>query len=384
MKIAVVHNSIAPDAPPDDQDVLFQAESVAAAATALGHRTTVFPCSLDLEAVKGGLAAFAPDVVFNLVEALDGSCRLLPLFPALCDRLGMPYTGSSATALWVTTQKVMAKERLAAAGIPTPAWIGPVPAESSAGRDAAAAQAAAKRTWIVKSLWEHASFGLGEDALVSGTDGDAVRQILSRRASALGGACFAEVFVDGREFNLSLLETDGFLRVLPPAEIVFEGFGRDRTRIVDYRAKWDTDSYEYRHTPRRFDFPVQDRPLLRRLEALAIDCWNIFGLAGYARVDFRVDEKNRPWVLEVNANPCLSPDAGFAAALSEAGIPYQEAVQCILASATRRGHNKFEARNSKSETNLNDKNSNDQNPNHRWAPPKESICGKHGKVSAAV
>ncbi len=391
MKIAVVHNSVAPEDPPDDQDVLLQAESVAAAAGALGHGTKIFSCSLDLQAVKRELSLFAPDLVFNLVETLDGSCRLLPLFPALCDRLGLPYTGSSATALWVTTQKVLAKERLAAAGIPTPAWIGPVPAESSAVRDATAGENTAKGTWIVKSLWEHASFGMNEDVLISGPDESGLGQILSRRAPALGGACFAEAFVDGREFNLSLLQTDGSVRVLPPAEIVFEGFGKDRPRIVDYRAKWETDSYEYHHTPRRFDFPGQDRPLLSRLQTLALRCWDLFGLTGYARVDFRVDEKNRPWVLEVNANPCLSPDAGFAAALAEAEISYEEAISRILVSAMKKETFKSEARNPNFEIHPpeagkipNDRISNDPIPNWRLNPRDESICGKAGKRSAAV
>jgi len=336
MKIAVVHNSVAPEDPPDDQDVLLQAESVAAAASDLGHRVRIFSCSLDLEAAKIALVAFSPDLVFNLVEALDGSCRLLSFFPALCDRLGMVYTGSSATALWMTTHKVQAKALLAAAGVPTPAWIGPVPAESSAVREASDTGDAATGTWIVKSLWEHASFGMNGDVLVSGADGEGIRQVLHRRAPDFAGACFAEAFVDGREFNLSLLQTAGRIRVLPPAEIVFEGFGKDRPRIVDYRAKWDTDSYEYHHTPRRFNFPAQDRPLLRRLQTMALRCWDLFGLHGYARVDLRVDEKNRPWVLEVNANPCLSPDAGFAAALAEAGISFTEAVGFILTAALNR------------------------------------------------
>ena len=336
MNIAVVHNRVAAEAPPDDQDVLLQAESVAAAARGLGHRTQSISCSLNLEAVNQSLTGFSPDVVFNLVETLDGSCRLLPLFPALCDRIGIAYTGSSASALWVTTHKILAKERLAAAGIATPAWIGPVPAESSPAREAPAAKGAAAGTWIVKSLWEHASFGMNGDVLVSGPDVERIRQILLRRAPDLGGACFAEAFVDGREFNLSLLQSGGSVCVLPPAEIVFDGYGNDRPRIVDYRAKWDTDSYEYHHTPRRFDFPAQDRPLLRRLQTVALRCWDLFGLNGYARVDFRVDEKNRPWVLEVNANPCLSPDAGFAAALAEAGISFTEAVGSILTAALNR------------------------------------------------
>ncbi|TFG43584.1 MAG: D-alanine--D-alanine ligase, partial [Syntrophobacterales bacterium] len=54
-------------------------------------------------------------------------------------------------------------------------------------------------------------------------------------------------------------------------------------------------------------------------------------------VDFRIDTAGRPWILEVNANPCLSPDAGFAAALDASGIPYAAAIDRILSDAQRRG-----------------------------------------------
>ena len=118
--------------------------------------------------------------------------------------------------------------------------------------------------------------------------------------------------------------------VLPPAEIIFEGYTDAMPRIVDYRAKWDETAYAYHHTPRRFDFKPSDQSLLNHLEDLAIRCWHRFGLTGYARVDFRVDAAGAPWVLEVNANPCLSLDAGFAAALARAGIPYEGAIGRIL------------------------------------------------------
>ena len=103
--------------------------------------------------------------------------------------------------------------------------------------------------------------------------------------------------------------------------------------MVGYRAKWDEGSYEYHHTPRRFDFPAADVPLLDGLRDLARRCWPLFGLAGYARVDFRVDAAGRPWILEINTNPCIAPDAGFTAALAQAGIGYAEAVGRILADA---------------------------------------------------
>jgi len=349
MKVAVVHQDVDSTGPADEQDVLVQAQSVASALEAIGHRTRVFSCSLDLGRIRQALIGFGPDAVFNLVESIDGSSRLLPVFPALLDRLGFAYTGSCTAALATTTQKVWAKERLFASGIATPAWIGPVPAEPPLFACILPPEDAASRTWIVKSLWEHASFGMTGDVLVSGAGPDALLKTLARQAPTMAGACFAEVFIDGREFNLSILDIDGRPRPLPQSEILFEGYGKDRARIVDYRAKWETDSYEYRHTPRRFEFPEKDRLLLRRLEVLALRCWDLFGLSGYARVDFRVDAQRRPWVLEINANPCLSPDAGFAAALAQAKIPYQEAMACILASSIRRNHDKFEARNPKLE-----------------------------------
>jgi D-alanine-D-alanine ligase len=70
--------------------------------------------------------------------------------------------------------------------------------------------------------------------------------------------------------------------------------------------------------------------LLCQLAYLARECWHGFGLRGYARVDFRVDQEGNPWILEINANPCLSPDAGFAAALERAGISFPQAVERLL------------------------------------------------------
>src|SRR5690606_34720353 len=105
------------------------------------------------------------------------------------------------------------------------------------------------------------------------------------------------------------------LQVLPVAEIDFSAFGPGKARIVGHDAKWVEDSFEYQHTPRLFDFGDDDAALLDELRSLAHRASLEFGVGGYARVDFRVDATGKPWILEINANPCLSPDAGFAAAL---------------------------------------------------------------------
>ena len=90
---------------------------------------------------------------------------------------------------------------------------------------------------------------------------------------------------------------------------------------------------EFAQTPRRFDFPDPDRGLLETLKDLALRCWELFALRGYARVDFRVDAAGQPWVLEVNTNPCLSPDAGFLAAAARAGLSPTEVVRRIVEGA---------------------------------------------------
>jgi D-alanine-D-alanine ligase len=161
-----------------------------------------------------------------------------------------------------------------------------------------------------------------------------LRDRLNDWAQRLGRPCFAEDYIDGREFNLSMLAGPSGPEVLPPAEIDFSAFPAGKPRIVGYQAKWEVDSFEYQHTPRRFDMPPSDERLLERLSDLARRTWALFGLAGYARVDFRVDAAGEPWILEINTNPCLSPDAGFPAAVAEAGLSYDAAVERIVADAS--------------------------------------------------
>jgi D-alanine-D-alanine ligase len=334
MRIAVVHNAVGDGDAPDQRDVLVQAEAVSEALKALGHEVSTLACTLDLEGARRELERRRPQVVFNLVESLAGRGRLIHLIPFLLDAMGIPYTGCAAEAVLVTSHKVMAKERMLAAGLSTPEWVGPLP-ESLGSRNLEPGQAPMTGDWIIKSVWEHASIGLDETSLLHSEEAEVVTRRLRARMASLGGACFAERFIAGREFNLSLLAGPSGPEVLPPAEIVFEGYGSEKPHIVDYEAKWDATSYAYHHTPRNFDFGPSDEDLLGRLKDAASACWRTFGLNGYGRVDFRVDAEGRPWILEINTNPCLSPDAGFAAALEQAGISFERAVDRILADALR-------------------------------------------------
>ena len=112
MRIAVVHNATDPEDRPDELDVLVQAESVSRSLKELGHDVVIMPCTLDLLSVKDRLLDFKPLLVFNLVESLGGQGRLIHLFPGLLDTLGILYTGSCTEAIFVTSHKTQAKERM--------------------------------------------------------------------------------------------------------------------------------------------------------------------------------------------------------------------------------------------------------------------------------
>lgn len=324
MRIAVAYNAPTQGAGPAETDVLQQVAAVESALARLGHEAVQMPCTLNLEALVAALDRERPALVFNLVEALAGTDRLAPLVPCLLDARGIPYTGTGSNALAATIDKVSVKSCLRAAGLPTPDWfVAPLPASADcSGR------------FIVKARSEHASIGLGDDAVVDVAGPAQLACHIARKADAFGIAFFAERFIEGREFNIALLADDASeVRVLPPAEIDFSAFAADKPRIVGHDAKWEPASFEYNATPRCFEFEASDAALLRELRELSRRVWALLGLRGYARVDLRVDDLGKPWILEVNPNPCIAPDAGFAAALEAAGLSFEEAVARMLQAA---------------------------------------------------
>jgi ribosomal protein S18 acetylase RimI-like enzyme len=187
---------------------------------------------------------------------------------------------------------------------------------------------------IIKSVWEHASVGLDDGAVLTPKDPAELLAAMESRRPALGGSCFAEQFIAGRELNLSLLERDLGVEVLPPAEMTFPGEWGDRPKMVGFNAKWMGGSFEHEHTVRTFELDARDAILVERLALLSRQCFALFALRGWARVDFRVDESGQPFILEVNANPCLSPDAGFPAAAARAGLTYTQLVETLVSTST--------------------------------------------------
>jgi D-alanine-D-alanine ligase len=330
---AILYGKVPHSAPADEVDTLVQASTVGEALRELGWRTADLAVGLDLAAAASELERLSPAFVFNLVETVEGKGRLIALVPSLLDSLGVPFTGAPTEAVFVTSNKLLGKKLLRQAGIPTPPWVeGKCLAGAARGRE----KLGFGPPYILKDVWEHASIGM-EDSAIPGSVDELLREA-GLRARGRGDAQFyVEPYVEGREFNLALLGGGQEPENLPPAEIDFRAYPEGKPRIVGYRAKWVEGSFEYNNTPRRFALPAEDAPLVRELVRLSRECWRLFGLRGYARVDFRVDREGRPLVLEVNTNPCIAPDSGFVAAAAEGGMGITEVVRRIVADTLGKG-----------------------------------------------
>lgn len=321
MRVLLLRSDVPPGAAPDELDTLLTAEAVAAALSANGHCVTNAAFAADPMAFDRVLAAGNTEVVFNLVESVFGQGNLAGLAPAMLERRSIRFTGASAVAIACCSDKPFTKQLLRRAGLATPDWSEP-PRWENLSDD---------QVYVVKSATEDCSVGLDDTSVVRGRD--AVRARAALGAEHHGGAWFAETYCQGREFNVSLLEMDGCLHVLPIAEIQFSNWQPDRPRLVSYAAKWDPQSTDCAATPRVFGIEAEAPELARDLARLSIAAWQLLGLRGYARVDFRLEATGAPAVLEINPNPCLEPEAGFTAAAARSGISYVQLIELILKAA---------------------------------------------------
>jgi len=290
----------------------------------LPHRVAGVRRLDDLPAV---LTAGDETVVFNLVERLDGGLHDCNGVPVVCRAFGRGCTGGSAESLSLTLDKDLAKARLSAHGVPVPPGV-VVPL------GCATPASLPEGPLFVKPLCSDGSEGIDAASLVRDK-----RIQLAAAVERIHRTCnqpaLIEAYIEGREFNLAVMERNGEVVPLPPAEIDFSLFPADRPHIVDYAVKWQPGLIAGQVSPRRIPAPV-DAATTTRLQALACRAWEACGCRDYARVDTRMDASGAVFVLEVNVNCDLSPCAGFPAALAAAGVPFETFVAQLVAQAASR------------------------------------------------
>ena len=315
----LLYNKLSEKPKEDEMDVIRQMQHISRALRKLEYIPYRVPFSIDLaEAIKT-LENINPAVVFNLVEMLEGTGKLLYFGPSILNYLHLPYTGVPLEAMFLTTSKILTKKQLKLLNINTSGFY--MMDELN--------KLQPGKMYIVKPIWEDGSLGLDEHCIFSGGDKAYIEKIKHYHKNSF----FIEDYIEGREFNLSILGGNDGPQVMPPAEILFVDYPNGKHKIVGYNAKWTEDSFEYNHTPRTFNYKKSDEELLSRLKIMALQCWNGFELKGYVRVDFRVDREGIPYVLEINGNPCISPESGFVAATKKAGLKFPRVIERIIEDA---------------------------------------------------
>jgi D-alanine-D-alanine ligase len=299
-------------------DILAQVEAIEATLRGLGHKSVRIPFTREVSGYISKMRGAGIEMAVNLCESLDDNPKFLGHSAALLELLEIPFSGSPSLALMITTDKVMTKRMLKSQGIRTPHYM----IYSGTGN---LDFNGLKYPVVLKPIYEDASIGIDQESIFK--DGRSLREGINGFFERFG-PLLVEEYVAGREFNLSLFGYPS-PRALPLAEIDFSALPEEFFPIVGYRAKWDTSSFEYHHTPRKFPQGLPSS-LRQRIEGIALECFHLLMLRDYGRIDMRVDDDGQIYVLEVNANPCLSPDAGFAAAAQQGGMSYTDMVETLM------------------------------------------------------
>jgi len=308
MKIAIVYNRPAETGEANwqsSQDVLQQVEAVERSLRELEVDCLAVPFDRDVAAFAATAKKEKIEAIFNLCESVDEDARLSGHPAAVFELLGLPFTGSGSLALMLSTDKLLAKRQLTAAGFRTPDYL------AYDGGDIAPLLNFALPA-IIKPRLEDASIGIDQESIVF------KKKELKEKIPVFYqkyGPLLLERFIDGREFNISLFGYPD-AHILPVAEIDFSSFPEELQKIVGYRAKWDEEAFEYHNTGRLFPKKLP-QPLERNLRKVASGAYKLFMLRDYGRIDLRLDNLGKIYVFEANANPCLTPDAGFVAAAGQ-------------------------------------------------------------------
>jgi len=320
MRIGLLFDGASAFGPMPDLLILQTVDAIQTALSKEGNAVVRVPVYSDgrwIEKMKRGRF----DLAFNMCEGIDGMSQMEPPVIAVLELFGIPYTGGSSYTTAMCLRKHVVNSLLLCAGLPVPQFLTIRRGDRirSVGYPA-----------IVKPAAEDASIGVEQRSVVRSARALKARvEVMLETFDEL----IVQRYIDGREINVGIVGDT----VLPIAEIDFAGMPRGMWPIVTYRSKWDAGCDEDLGSVPKCpaDLPTKVAAEVRRVAAAA---WRQVGGQGYARVDMRVDADGQPWILEVNSNPDIAPDAGLARMARNAGIDYATLVLniCELAMARKR------------------------------------------------
>ena len=259
------------------------------------------------------------DIVFNISEGLYGRNRESQV-PVLLEMKGIPYVGSDGLTLGATLDKVIAKKIFLAEGIPTPRFMEAKDAQSLDNLDHL------KFPLIVKPRYEGSSKGLSDQSRVENKN-DLKKQV-EFITETYHQPALIEEFISGTEYTIAVIGNDP-PEVLPPVQIKIDGRFKLEDKFYTF-ARIKSDRLEYvcpENMPKELKEKICDLALR---SYLALECRD------FGRVDFRVDNSGKPYVLELNPLPSLSSEDVFMTITKRMGVSYDSLINRILNCALER------------------------------------------------
>jgi D-alanine-D-alanine ligase len=257
----------------------------------------------------------ANGLVLNMALGIQGKCRYTHV-PALLEVAGIPYTCSSPLGHILAMDKVVAKQIFIASGLPTPNYrVFSSPDERAHSLEF---------PLIVKPRGEAASFGV---KIVY--DEPALREAVDRTLNEYKQTVLVEECIQGREINVGILGNDP-PEPFPVLELLLDG-GKDQ--VYNHEAKFARSSRNKVKKICPADLPPETAASVQKIAVQAFQALNVYD---FARVDFRLDEFNRPYILEVNSMASLNPGSSFVTAARKAGYTYDQLVNKIVEVAHQR------------------------------------------------
>jgi D-alanine-D-alanine ligase len=297
--------------------VLEAVEAVQQALHELDYNVVLVPLLPPVESLKEALLNLSVDLVFNLFEGFPGYPDTEAEVPEILTEIGIPFTGCPGSALRLALDKARTKEVLKSAGIRTPDFQVLDPEILHLFN--------LTYPCIVKPCGEDASHGLSPESLVS--DYKFLKKQVNLVSQNYGGSALVERFIDGREFNATILgNNEG--TVLPVSEIVYV-LPAGMPRIVTFAAKWETDSLYYQGTKVVCPADISATEW-QSINETVKTVFRLLGCRGYARVDMRLDQEGQLNIIEVNPNPDISPGAGTVRQAQAAGMDYTMFIKKII------------------------------------------------------
>jgi D-alanine-D-alanine ligase len=308
--------------------VMEEMDDIRVALNSLGYKTTVFNVDSDMVRMIDYLREEKPDLVFNIVECVENESIQEMNVAGVFELLKIPYTGAPPLALGIALNKPLVKEILSFHGVKTPRFQVFQPATRIV------VDGSIPFPLIVKPSHEDASVGIA-DASVVYTPND-LRKRIRYIFEEFGQAALVEQYVEGRELNVAIIGNREPI-ALPISEIDFSGLAPGMQKIVSYEAKWIHGTVAYEGTKGVCPAPLTAQQE-SRLKEIALKCYRLIGCRDYARVDFRMTKEGVPYVLEVNPNPDISDEAGFARSARAYGLSFPDIVGKIVEYALERAH----------------------------------------------